>query len=74
MKFMEITGGYFLPLTGDEQCLIQVLEKEDLVWEEDLDDFAAQMAEKMVGKGLLCRITKNDRNGYRPNIKGENDE
>lgn len=72
MKFMEITGGFILPVNNDEQELIRVLEKNDSIWKADLDDFGISIAEKMVSKGLLTRIEEHDKIGYKPNIGDPN--
>lgn len=65
---MEITGGFVLPLTGDEQEIIKVLEKDDVIWEEELDDYAKTIASQMVSKGLLNRVVEGNKIGFQPNI------
>ena len=73
MRFMEITGGFILPVNNDEEELIKVLEKHDLIWESELDEYGVSIAEKMVGKGLLNRVEREDKIGYEPNLV-ENDD
>jgi len=65
---MEITGGHFLPVNNEEQEIIRILEKEETVWRSELDEYGCSLADKMVSKGLLNRIEKDEKIGYRPNL------
>jgi len=72
MKFMEITGGFILPVNNDEEELIHVLEEHEVIWQEDLGEYGVSIAEKMVSKGMLTRVKEEKKTGYRPNL-GDHD-
>lgn len=73
MRFMQIAGGFILSVNNNEQELIKILEKKDIVWQSELNSFAINLAEKMVSKGLLIRVEQDNIIGYRPNL-GDSDD
>lgn len=57
MRFREICGGLQLPVSINEQALIEQIEASDGMANSTLlDEFQGELARKMVSKGLLNQV------------------
>ena len=57
MRFREIRGGLLVPVSNEEQSIIDTIESSDgMVLRKSLDERQRELARKMVSRGLLNRI------------------
>lgn len=62
MRFYEISSGFRVPVSQEEQDILDIISKNgDKVAKTDLDERQNEVARKMVTRGLLHR--KKDSNG-----------
>lgn len=57
MRFHEIRGGLRIPVSNEEQELIDLIESQDgkIVRRKELDERQRELARKMVSRGVLER-------------------
>lgn len=65
MRFREIRGGLQIPVSGEEQGLIDLIESQEgnLIKRSELDERQQEVARKMVSRGVLER-TQHDGSLY----------
>lgn len=57
MRFREIRGGLMMPVSNEEQELIDLIESSNgMIKRNDLGERQRELARKMVSRGLLNRI------------------
>jgi hypothetical protein len=63
MRFIEIRGGLSIPVSSEEQDLLERIEESDegMVDRTSLSERERELARKMVSRGVLNR-SKNDGN------------
>ena len=61
MRFREIRGGIQLPVSGEEQDLIDLIESQEgnFIKRKELDERQQEVARKMVSRGLLERTQRD---------------
>jgi len=61
MRFLEIRGGIQIPVSLEEQDLIDLIESNDnaIIKRSDLDERQKEVARKMVSRGVLERTQHN---------------
>lgn len=61
MRFLEIRGGLQIPVSNEEQGLIEKInDNEGFIKRSDLDERQKELARKMVSRGVLDRVKRND--------------
>jgi len=57
MRFLEIRGGIQIPVSLEEQDLVDLIESQDgaIIKRSDLDERQKEVARKMVSRGVLER-------------------
>jgi hypothetical protein len=65
MRFHEIRGGLQIPVSQEEQGLIDLIESQEgqFIQRKELDERQREVARKMVSRGVLER-TQRDGNIY----------
>jgi hypothetical protein len=60
MRFLEIRGGIQIPVSGEEQDLIDLIESQEgqFIKRQDLDERQRELARKMVSRGILERAQR----------------
>lgn len=66
MRWFEIASGVRLPVSCEEQELLDTVSAEP-VPQDGMDERSEELARQMVGRGVLNHYTKNGRVHYRPN-------
>lgn len=61
MRFREIRGGIQIPVSGEEQDLIELIESQEgeFIKRKDLDERQREVARKMVSRGVLERTQRD---------------
>lgn len=61
MRFREIRGGIQIPVSSEEQGLIDIIEstEEQFVKKSQLDERQKEIARKMVSRGVLERTQRD---------------
>lgn len=59
MRYFEIVSGFRLPVSGEEQDLIDRITEEGRIEPSALDERDGELARQMVSRGLL-KPTKHD--------------
>ena len=61
MRFHEILGGLQIPVSGEEQGLIDLIEskEEKIIKRSELDERQQEVARKMVSRGILERAMQD---------------
>lgn len=61
MRFREIRGGIQIPVSGEEQDLIDLIESQEgeFIKRKDLDERQREVARKMVSRGVLERTQRD---------------
>lgn len=67
MRIRTIRGGYAVPVNNEEEDLIVLAEKDDGVPRFCLDERQRELAHRLVSRGLLRRISREDKTYYVPN-------
>lgn len=62
MRYFEISGGFRIPISEEEQELLNAAKEE--IAEDELTERALEVAAKMTSRGLLVRETKNGKSFY----------
>lgn len=61
MRFREIRGGLIVPVTNEEQSLLERIEAgEGQIERKDLNERERELARLMVSKGTLNRYRRED--------------
>jgi len=60
MRFFEISSGIRLPVSGEEQEIIDMVASKKQIAKSDLDERQQEVARKMVSRGILNRGRDND--------------
>lgn len=66
MRYYEIACGLRLPVSSEEQDLLDVVER-DAPSNDDMDERQQELARLMVSRGVLHRQVKKGRLHFRPN-------
>lgn len=66
MRYYEISGGFRVPISEEEEELLDAAKEHDLL-DESLDERSQEVARKMVSRGLLNRLSKAGKIYYEPN-------
>lgn len=53
MRWTEVASGYRMPVSGEEQSIIDRAVSDEGVAQKDLDERDQEVARKMVSRGLL---------------------
>jgi hypothetical protein len=61
MRYYEILSGVRMPVSGEEQELIDLISQEKRVDCGSLDERSAEVARVMVSRGLLRRVKYSDK-------------
>lgn len=67
MRFYEISSGLRVPVSEEEQELIDLITEQGKVDEQALDERQCEVARLMVSRGLLVREYSNDTYYVKPN-------
>jgi hypothetical protein len=61
MRFREIQGGLQVPVSNEEQDLIDLIEDQEgaFIKRKELDERQREMARKMVSRGVLDRTQRD---------------
>ena len=61
MRFHEIRGGLQIPVSSEEQDLIDLIESQEgnFIEKKDLDERQQEVARKMVSRGVLDRAKRD---------------
>lgn len=61
MRFREIRGGIQMPVSNEEQALIELIESQEgnFIKRKELDERQREVARKMVSRGLLERTQRD---------------
>lgn len=61
MRFREIQGGIQIPVSGEEQGLIDLIESQEgqFIKRSELDERQREVARKMVSRGVLDRTQRD---------------
>lgn len=61
MRFREIRGGLQIPVSNEEQGLIELIESREgqIVKRSELDERQKELARKMVSRGVLDRAQRD---------------
>lgn len=61
MRFREIRGGIQIPVSGEEQDLIDLIESKEgnFIKRQELDERQREIARKMVSRGVLERTQQD---------------
>lgn len=61
MRFREIRGGIQIPVSGEEQDLIDLIESQEgnFIKRKELDERQREVARKMVSRGVLERTQRD---------------
>ena len=61
MRFREIRGGLQIPVSSEEQDLIDLIESQEgnFIKRKDLDERQREVARKMVSRGVLDRTQRD---------------
>lgn len=61
MRFREIRGGIQVPVSNEEQDLIDMIESQEgnFIKRKELDERQREVARKMVSRGLLERTQRD---------------
>lgn len=65
MRYFEIAGGFRVDISEEEQAILD--GALDGLLEENLDDHEAELACKMLSRGLLNRLSIDDKIYYTQN-------
>jgi hypothetical protein len=65
MRYFEIASGMRLPVSGEEQELLNMVG--DHLAKDDLDERMEELARLMVSRGVLAQFMKDQQVYYRPN-------
>ena len=59
MRFMEIRGGIQIPVSIEEQGLVDLIEskEEKVITLDEMDERQQELARKLVSRGVLDRTT-----------------
>ncbi len=60
MRFREIRGGLNVPVTNEEQELLERIESKGQIERNDLNEREQELARRMVSKGTLNRFRRDD--------------
>jgi hypothetical protein len=60
MRYHEISGGFRVPVSEEEQEIISLIQEKDQVKKADLDERQREIARLMVSRGLLNRGRDDD--------------
>jgi len=61
MRFYEISSGFRIPVSNEEQDIIDMISsKKGTVSKSDFDERQEEVARKMVARGLLVRSKDSD--------------
>lgn len=60
MKIRDIQGGIPIPLSNVENKLAKYIEKKGQVYKDNLNEQDAELAERMVARGILNRHKNNN--------------
>jgi hypothetical protein len=57
MRFLEIRGGIQIPVSSEEQELLDMIESQEgqIIKRQELDERQRELARKMVSRGILER-------------------
>jgi hypothetical protein len=57
MRFLEIRGGIQIPVSSEEQELLDMIESQEgqIIKRQDLNERQKELARKMVSRGILER-------------------
>jgi hypothetical protein len=60
MRFREIRGGIQIPVSSEEQSLIDLIESQEgnFIKRKELDERQREVARKMVSRGVLDRTQR----------------
>ena len=67
MRFYEISSGLRVPVSEEEQELIDLIAPQRKMAKADLDERQQEVARLMVSRGLLVRERDDDKTYLRPN-------
>jgi hypothetical protein len=65
MRYYEIASGLRLPVSCEEQDLLDVIGER--LAKDELDERTEELARLMVSRGVLTQFMKDDQLHYRPN-------
>jgi hypothetical protein len=66
VRFHEIFGGIHLPVSNEEQELMDLIDsREGLIGRSDLEERQRELARKMVSRGVLDRVQRDGSLHYR---------
>lgn len=61
MRFREIRGGLQVPVSNEEQALLERIEKSSGMFRKDLNERERELARLMVSRGVLNRMRDDNR-------------
>ena len=61
MRFREIRGGIQVPVSNEEQELLERIEKSSGMFRKDLNERERELARLMVSRGVLNRMRDDDK-------------
>lgn len=67
MRFYEISSGFRLPISSEEQEIMDLIQSKDRLGKEELDERQQEVSRLMVSRGLLIREKDGDDIYLRPN-------
>jgi hypothetical protein len=67
MRWQEVAGGFTIPVSNEEEELLEQIRAEGSVPKKQLDDRQKELARQMVNKGNLIRIERDGEIAFKPN-------
>lgn len=67
MRFYEISSGLRIPVSEEEQELLDAISEKGSIGKSALDERQQEVARLMVSRGLLVREREDDAICFRPN-------
>lgn len=67
MRFYEISSGFRLPISSEEQEIMELIQSKDRLGKDELDERQQEVSRLMVSRGLLIREKDGDDIYLRPN-------
>jgi hypothetical protein len=61
MRYFEITSGMRVPTSGEERAILDKVEDAGHIARDTLDEREAEVARRMVSRGLLVRLRVDDK-------------
>jgi hypothetical protein len=67
MRWQEVAGGFTIPVSNEEEELLEQIREKGSVPKKQLDDRQRELARQMVNKGNLIRTERDGEIAFKPN-------